>query len=114
MTQELFPTPDGPEDTIIECEGCQNILYNRYNSTQEVCPCPICGCLNRTTVAKGEKIFGRIVLKSPPMSMNRESVERGRISLPGLPEQVQEALLWLQENQWSFGFTIEKDDKKDK
>ena len=110
MAQEAFPTPDGPEDTIIQCEGCNNLLYNRYNVAHEICPCPLCGCLNNTVVAKGEKIFGRIVLKSTLMGMNRESVEEGRISLPGLPEQVQEALLWLQKNNWTFGFTVEKPD----
>ena len=59
-----------------------------------------------------EQLSGRLVLKSPLMKMSRNSVEEGRVSLPGLPEKVQEALLWLQENRWTFGFALEQPDEK--
>lgn len=43
--------------------------------------------------------------------MNRESVEGGKISLPGLPEQVQRALLWLQNHSWRFGFVVDSQEE---
>ena len=93
---ESFSTPEHPEDMIIECEGCGNYLYVRNAQDKEVLDCPLCGCLNSTQTRPSEKIEGRIVLKSPVMEMNLEAIEGGKISLPGLPEQVQKALLWLQ------------------
>jgi len=109
LSSELFPTPDGPEDIMIECDGCGNILYVKGSIEDKVAACPICGCLNQVHIVEPEKIRGRLLLKSPEMSMNRDSVEQGRVSLPGLPEKVQEALIWLQENKWSFGFIIDED-----
>lgn len=106
---ESFPTPDHPEDMIIQCEGCNNYLYVRNNLGRDVLDCPLCGCLNSTAIRPSEKIEGRIVLKSPVMEMNLEAIEGGKISLPELPEQVQKALLWLQNHRWRFGFMIEED-----
>lgn len=111
MPSELFPTSEGPDDVIVECEGCHNLIYVRWQSGNIVSPCPLCGCLNSMVLeedcATDEKLSGRLILKSPLMRMNRGSVEEGRISLPDLPVKVQEALLWLQENRWTFGFGLE-------
>lgn len=112
MPNELFSTADGPDDVIVECEGCKNLIYVRWQSGNKVSPCPLCGCLNSNELEDSseteEKLSGRLILKSPIMRMNRNSVEEGRISLPDLPVKVQEALLWLQENRWTFGFGLEK------
>lgn len=113
MNTESFPTPDGPDDIILECDGCGNLLYIKANDQDgEVADCPICGCLNKIKLEQPEQIRGRLLLKSPEMSMNRDSVEQGRVALPGLPEKVQEALIWLQENKWTFGFIVEEDEKE--
>jgi hypothetical protein len=115
LNTEPFATPDGPEDIILECDGCRNLLYVKANDqVDEVADCPICGCLNKVTLEEPQQIRGRLLLKSPEMSMNRDSVEQGRVALPGLPEKVQEALIWLQENKWTFGFIVEEDEKKSK
>jgi hypothetical protein len=65
--------------------------------------------LNQTQLTADVQIKGRLTLRSPLMTMSKNSVEEGRVSLPNIPTKVQEALLWLQENRWSFGFTVEKD-----
>jgi len=109
LNSEFFPTPEGPEDLIVECDGCENLLYVNGSKQEKVAACPICGCLNNLKVEDPEKIRGRLLLKSPEMSMNRSSVEQGRVSLPGLPEKVQEALIWLQQNRWTFGFIVEEE-----
>jgi len=44
--------------------------------------------------------------------MSRNSLEEGRVSLPDLPKKVQEALLWLQEHQWNFGFVIDEESEE--
>lgn len=117
---ESFSTPDHPEDIIIECEGCGNYLYTRKKEEEKVLACPLCGCLNTCELddlfvnEKAEEIRGHLILKSPKMSMNRESVEGGRVTLPELPDKVQESLLWLQKNRWKFGFVVEGKDKEDK
>ena len=99
---------------IIECDGCGNLLYLQgSHDPEEVAPCPLCGCLNRLGLEPDQQMRGRIVLKSPLMDMSRNSLEEGRISLPGLPQKVQEALLWLQENRWSFGFMLEQEKDED-
>lgn len=108
---EEFATPEGPNDLIIECEGCSNLIYVRGSSKGLTDPCPICGCLNKLQMTEPEKVTGRLMLKSPIIDMEKESLERGKVSLPDLPTKVQEALLWLQQHSWTFGFTIEKDDK---
>lgn len=109
MSKERFEIPDdGGEDLVVECEGCGNLLFVRYQEGIKVSPCPICGCLNNVELVVDEQLSGRLVLKSPLMKMSRNSVEEGRVSLPGLPEKVQEALLWLQENRWTFGFALEQ------
>jgi len=106
--RESFPTQDGPEDIIMSCESCGNYLYLRGPS-DPVIICPICGGLNQGKLKKGDMVKGQIVIKSQKMSMNRDSLTTGRISLPGLPTEVQEALLWLQKHHWRFGFTIEEE-----
>jgi hypothetical protein len=106
----MFSSPDGREDLMVECEGCGNLLYVRYQDEIKVSPCPLCGCFNNVELDSDEEISGRLILKSPLMRMSRNSVEEGRVSLPGLPEKVQEALIWLQENRWSFGFGLEQPD----
>lgn len=111
MNKERFETPDGGEDLILECDGCGNLLFVRHQDGIKVAACPICGCINNVEMEQEpseEELTGRLILKSPLMSMNRNSVEEGRVSLPGLPEKVQEALLWLQENRWTFGFSLEQ------
>lgn len=112
MSSESFPTPEGPEDLMVTCDGCGNILYVKGDQEEQVAACPICGCLNKIHMNEPEQIRGRLLLKSPEMWMNRDSVEQGRVSLPGLPEKVQEALIWLQENKWSFGFLVEEEAEK--
>ena len=114
MSSESFPTPDGPEDLMVECDGCKNILYVKGDQKEQVAACPICGTLNQIHMSDPEQIRGRLLLKSPEMWMNRDSVEQGRVSLPGLPEKVQEALIWLQENKWSFGFLVEESGETEK
>ena len=109
---EPFQTPDGPEDLMVECEGCKNFLYVRQQEGLKVAPCPICGCLNKTEITPDELLNGRLVLKSPRMDMSRNSLEEGRVSLPDLPKKVQEALLWLQEHQWNFGFVIDEESEE--
>ena len=106
---EPLGDPDRPDDLIVQCDGCANLLYIRGDDIQEVEPCPLCGCLNQTRLTPDVELKGRLVLKSPLMNMSKNSVEEGRVSLPDIPEKVQEALLWLQENRWTFGFTVEKD-----
>jgi hypothetical protein len=108
---EAFSTPDGPEDLIVECEGCKNLIYVRGDYPDKISPCPICGALNKLEMSKGKQVNGRLILRSEILNMNKDLLEQGRVSLPGLPEKVQEALLWLQEHEWSFGFTIEEEDE---
>lgn len=110
---EPFKTPDGADDWIIECEGCENLLYISANKAQEISPCPLCGCLNDINGDEEPniEIQGRLILKSPILQMNKNSIEKGKITLPELPDRVQDALLWLQEHQWRFGFTVENEEE---
>ena len=107
---ERLGDPDRPDDLIVECDGCKNLLYIKGDTMEQVAPCPLCGCLNQTQLTPDVELKGRLVLKSPLMNMSKNSVEEGRVSLPDIPEKVQEALLWLQENRWTFGFTVANDD----
>ncbi len=109
---EQFSTPEGPEDLIVECEGCKNLIYVRGNQQNQISPCPICGNLNKLEMSKIEKVNGRLILRSSILNMNKDLLEQGRVSLPGLPEKVQESLLWLQQHEWSFGFTIEEGEEE--
>jgi hypothetical protein len=113
MHNEPFATPEGPDDLIVECESCGNLLYVRRQEGMVVSPCPLCGCLNSTELEVDEVLSGRLILKSPLMTMSKNSVEEGRITLPDLPDKVQEALLWLQENLWTFGFSLERPDRSE-
>jgi hypothetical protein len=110
---ESFSTPDGPEDFMLECEGCSNLIYVRGEQQDVISPCPICGNLNKLEMSKKERVNGRLVLRSSVLNMNKDLLEQGRVSLPGLPEKVQEALLWLQKHDWTFGFTIEEDNESE-
>jgi hypothetical protein len=109
---EPFSTADGPEDLIVECEGCKNLIYVRGDHQDKISPCPICGNLNKLEMSEMENVHGNLILRSPKLNMNKDLLEQGRVSLPGLPEKVQEALLWLQQHEWSFGFTIEEDNEE--
>lgn len=106
---EPLGDPERPDDLIVQCDGCGNLLYLKGEAATSVAPCPLCGCLNQAELQPDVQIKGRLTLKSPLMNMSKNSVEEGRVSLPDIPEKVQEALLWLQENRWTFGFTIERD-----
>ena len=54
------------------------------------------------------------MLTSALMTMNRGELESGLVSLPELPEKVQEALVWLQSHGWRVNFVeeTEPDDEK--
>ncbi len=113
--QESFPTPGHTGDIIASCEDCGNFLYIREKEIKKVFPCPICGCLNKIErSAKGAAAKGHIVLTSALMTMNRGELESGLVSLPELPEKVQEALVWLQSHGWRVNFVeeTEPDDEK--
>lgn len=104
-----FPSPGSPNDLIMTCEGCGNLIYLR--EVDEVFPCPLCGCLNQVASDDHNLIHGRLMVTSPIIELEKEVLESGSICLPDLPEAVQEALLWLQQNNWRFGFVVEPERK---
>lgn len=106
---EPMPMPEPPEEGILSCENCSNLIHLRKQAEEEVVSCPICGCLN-SIVDEAEMMDGHLIISSPNLSMKKADVLSGQVAVPQLPEKVQAALIWLQEHQWRIGFVPDSQD----
>lgn len=110
---EPMPMPEPPEEGILSCENCSNLIHLRKQAKEEVVSCPICGCLNSIVDEPEdvEMMDGHLIISSPNLSIKKADVLSGQVAVPQLPEKVQAALIWLQEHQWRIGFVPDSQDK---